>query len=184
MLRKYSEEEVMNTLSLTKAELNKRVKVINLMRENGDKNKSHFSHYNVLVRTKRIAEELETNPYLEKILIEKIKRQKDGGENGEEIKAQDLRDKLPSVIGKKKVLKKFMDDVVTLDTAYQSAQLSGPHQNIKLALDKIQEIETDDINALEKSQLNDAFISAKKLCTESERVKAKLQKAIKIKSDL
>lgn len=172
----FSEEEVMETLSITTGEFAKRIRVIELMEKNKDGEHSHFSHYNVLVRTRKIAEEIETNPYLENILIEKIKNQGSSSNNEDEFTAQDLRDRLPSIIVKKKTLKKYLDGKSTLYEAYQSARLSGPHQNIKSALEKVLDIEMSEFNTLDKNQLNAALIDVKNLLKKTERIKSKIVK--------
>ena len=167
---KYTDDEIRETLGITKLELDKRVKVIEMMDESGDKERSHFSHYNVILRTRKIAEELENNPLLKKALISKICAL--GNEEDSGFKAQDLRDKLPVVIEKKKVLQKFIDGKISLDEAYQNARISGAQLNLKAALNKLLDIEKSELIDLSAVEMSSALVTAKKLCKESERIRA------------
>jgi len=166
----YSDDDIAATLGISKLELDKRVRVIELMDKSGDQDRSHFSHYNVLLRTRKIAEELDVNPKLKKLLISKIRGQGKEGAGDSDFKAQDLRDKLPVIIEKKRTLQRFMDSKLSLDEAYQNARLSGAHQNIKAALDKILDIEKAELQNLSLTEINSALITAKKLCKESDRI--------------
>lgn len=172
----YSDDDIAATLGISKLELDKRVRVIEIMDKSGDQDRSHFSHYNVLLRTRKIAEELDVNPKLKKLLISKIRGQGKEGAGDSDFKAQDLRDKLPIIIEKKRTLQRFMDSKLSLDEAYQNARLSGAHQNIKAALDKILDIEKAELQNLSPTEINSALITAKKLCKESDRIRSILLK--------
>ena len=125
MKKELTDDEILHTLGITSQELAKRIRVIEMMTESSDMERSHFSHYDVLVRTRKIAEELAVNPDLTKILVSKIV---DQDKEGSDFTAQALRDKLPTIIGKKKVLKKYIDGRQNLDEAFLDAKLSGVHQ--------------------------------------------------------
>lgn len=172
----YNDDEIAVTLGISKLELGKRVRVIQLMEKSNDQDRSHFSHYNVLVRTRKIAEELDLNKKLKSILVSKIRAQGKEGAEDSDFKAQDLRDKLPVIIEKKRILQRFMDGKLSLDEAYQNARLSGAHQNIKAALDKILDIEKAELQNLSPTEINSALITAKKLCKESDRIRSILLK--------
>ena len=161
-----SDDEIMQTLQIGKSELEKRISVIQMMENNKDGDKSHFSHYNVLIRNKVIKEELEGNPSLESALLKKIAEK-----NCEKhhFTSQQLRDKLPTVIGKKRVLNKFVNGKVDLGEAYQDARLSGPHQKLKAALEKIMSVEKADIQSLDLKEVNAALPTIRRLCKECDR---------------
>jgi len=96
-------QEIAHTLSISTTEVLKRIKTIDLMKENDDDELSNFSYYNVLIRNRKIASETEINHPLKKVLLAKIKM----ADQSAEFTAQEMRDKLPSIITKKKELKKF-----------------------------------------------------------------------------
>ena len=93
----------------TEREIQKRIDVIRKMKDNKDVVLSHFSYYNVRVRTKKIADEISKNKQLEKVLNDKIRSLGEQGEEEAEFTAQELRTKLPQIISKKKILKRFLE---------------------------------------------------------------------------
>ena len=161
---KLTNNEIMKTLQIGQSELEKRTKVISMMATNKDGDKSHFSHYDVLTRNRVIREELEANPKLKEVLLKKILKPS--------FTAQHLRDKLPTVIGKRKVLTRFMEDRLDLDEAHQEAKLSGPGQKLKAALDKVKSIENPEVQNLSPNETNAALQTAKQLCKACERTRA------------
>ena len=112
--------------------IRKRVNVIGMMRESGDNDQSHFSYYDVIVRSQIISKETKENGELLSLLLEKIK---DLGSDDEEdhFTAQELRKKLPVILEKPKVLKRYMDRQVDLDGGYQLARISHVEEKDKQA---------------------------------------------------
>ena len=170
-----SEQEITKTLGISKLELQKRLSVIKMMEDAGDKNRNHFSHYNVLHRTKTISAELKENEELSKTLVKKIKSLND--KNSDNFTAQQLRDKLPTIIEKPRVLKQFVDGKKSLQDAFQDSKLSGPHQSLKVALNKVTDIEKAEVLKLSTAELNAAEIDVKRLLKETERIKNIIEKA-------
>lgn len=168
-----SVQEIANTLSISTAEVRKRLETIDLMRENDDDELSNFSYYNVLIRNRRIACEIKSNLPLKKMVLAKIRTD----DQSAEFTAQNMRDKLPSIIAKKKELKKFVKGKLSLDGAYQNARISGPHQNVKVAIEKIQNIEMKDLECLVTSEINAFLIAVKKLNKAITRVKLMAENA-------
>ena len=95
-----------------------RVRVIETMKENSDGTKSHFSYYDVLVRIPTIQKEVSQNGELRNLLYAEIKKtdpKDDKSANEDEtaeedesrFTAQELRKKLPAIIEKPKVLRKY-----------------------------------------------------------------------------
>lgn len=158
-----SEDEAAQILSVTAAEVRKRVKTIQLMTANKDTALTHFSYYDVLVRNRVISEELRVNKKLESTLLKHIKEQSIDSDGKSQFKAMELRDKLPSVISKKRTLNKFADGKLTLEEAYDRAKLSGVQQTVNDALGKIDNVKRKDIDSLDVNQLNAVLMSARKL---------------------
>ena len=68
--------------------------------------------------------------------------------------AQELRKKLPAIIKKPKVLKKFIEESVTLDNAYHRAKISNVQEKIREARAILEGIEKKNINGLERNDFN------------------------------
>ena len=94
----------------TENEIEKRIRIISMMKENGDTDRSHFSYYDVLVRNRR--------DFKRRIMIEND-RIAGGGSGGKSSNLHprvrrtlnllhlELRNKLPVILSKPKVLKKI-----------------------------------------------------------------------------
>ena len=128
------------------AEINKNVKIIQLMKENNDDKLSHFSYYNVLVRNRAISAAMTQRRPLQDTLFAQIK--------AGDFTAQEMREHLPTVIAKPKILRKFEKGDVTLDDAFDRAKISGIEQRLKKIRDGLDDIEKNDINSLERNELN------------------------------
>ena len=127
------------------AEINKNVKIIQLMKDNNDNKLSRFSYYDVLVRNKAISSAIDQRPALRDTLFSQIR---DG-----QFKAKEMRDHLPVVINKPRILRKFEKGDVTLDDAFDRAKISGTEQRLKKVRDGLDDIEKGDINGLEHNEL-------------------------------
>ena len=121
------------------------VKIIDLMKENNDDKLSRFSYYDVLVRNRAISSEIDQNPALRSTLFSQIK---DG-----KFAAKEMRDHLPVVINKPKILRKFQNENISLDEAFDRAKISSIEQRLKKMREGLNDIEKTDINVLEYSEL-------------------------------
>ena len=70
-----------------------------------------------------------------------------------------------------------MGGTITLDEAYQNARLSGPHQNVKVALEKIHDLEKNEIASLSRQEINAMLSTVNKLYKEVNRVKSMVEEA-------
>ena len=138
-----------NTLSklsgLSVEEINKNVKIIQLMKGNNDDKVSRFSYYNVLVRNRVISSAIGHSPALRGTLLSQIK--------GGEFKAREMRDHLPVVINKPKILRKFEKGDISLDEAFDRAKISDIEQRLKKVRGGLNDIEKTDINVLGHNEL-------------------------------
>ena len=67
--------------------------------------------------------------------------------------AQEMRDRLPRVIAKPKILIQFQKRDVTLNDAFDRAKTSHAEQRLKKILDALDDIELDDLERLEHHEL-------------------------------
>lgn len=127
------------------SEIAKNVKIIQLMQRNDDNTLSNFSYYNVLVRNRAISSTIEDNRTLRDTLLSQIKT--------EDFTAQEMRERLPMIIAKPRILRKFEKGEVTLEDAYDRAKISGTEQRLKKVRDGLDDIELDDFASLERPEV-------------------------------
>ena len=130
---------------LTAAEIKKNVRIVELMKENNDAKLSHFSYYDVLVRNRQISSTIEERSTLRDILLAQIK--------GEEFTAQEMRKRVPTVIAKPRILRKYERGDVSLDDAYDRSKISGTQQRLKKVRDGLDDVRKGDIDHLEHNEL-------------------------------
>ena len=129
------------------SEIKKFVNVVLLMIKNNDKKLSRFSFYDVLVRNRAISATIDKNPTLKETLLAQIKN------NNKAFTAQQLRDHLPTVIAKPRILTKFQKSEISLNDAFDRAKTSHAEQRLKKILDALDDIELDDLERLEHHEL-------------------------------
>lgn len=132
----------------TEAEIKKNVSTIQLMKENHDNKLSHFSYYNVLVRTKAISSAVKQNAKLKRTVFSQIKK--------EDFTAQEMRENLPTVLQKPRILRKYENGKVTLEDAFYRARISNTEQRLKKIRDALDDIEKRDVDSLERNEVNAA----------------------------
>ena len=173
----WSYEKLANLFGESQGTLQTRVRVIEMMKESNDSARSHFSYYDVMVRRKEIYEHVNSNNELRNLLFEQIRGlgniEKD---ENLDFTAQDLRKKLPAVLDKPKVLKKYIQGDVDLDTAYQRAKISDAREKIRKATDILADVERKEILTLEKNELNSLKQDYKKLTRQTVRIDKVLEK--------
>ena len=148
-----------------------RVNVIRMMKDNKDSELSHFSYYDVIVRNHNISEEVKEGGKLPNLLAE-IKRLGSDEEDEESniFTAQDLRKKIPAVLKKTKVLRKYQEGKYNLDQAYQLAKISDIEEKVKQATALLEDVSKRDIDRLEKNGLNAFKQAARKLLQAAKRI--------------
>ena len=129
----------------TVGEIKKNVRTVQLMKENSDDKLSHFSYYNVLVRNRVISAVIKNNQPLRDTLFGQIR--------DEDFTAQEMREHLPTVIAKPRILRKYERGGVSLDDAFDRAKISGTEQQLKKVREGLNDIEKTDINHLEHNEL-------------------------------
>ena len=134
------------------ATIRTRAKVIEMMKHNEDNERSHFSHYDVLVRDLSISKEMENSDALSNVLLRKIKNLEQDEEESN-FTAQELRKKLPVILKKPKVLKKYINGQMDLDEGYQLAKISQVEEKVKQAWDLLDDVSGVEVSQLEQSRL-------------------------------
>ena len=129
----------------TIAEIKKNVRIIQLMQENDDNTLSNFSYYDVLVRNRSISRVTSEDPLLHQTVLSQIR--------GGAFSALEMRQRLPVIIAKPRILRKFAQGDITLEEAHDRAKISGAEQQLKKARDILDDIQKSDITPLDRNGL-------------------------------
>lgn len=120
-------------------------KVIQEMKDNDDPKQRNYSYYDVMVRTSAIAN-------AEDDVCDALRAMIKNEET--EFTAQDLRRKLPVVLQKPKVKRKFLSGEIELDDAYQRARRSKTENKVKNAAEILDDIDRAEIEGLDHNEFN------------------------------
>ena len=160
-------EEMAEISGFTSDDIKKSAKTIRLMKANSDEETSRFSYYEVLVRSRAISAAREVKPDLEKRLLAEIKKQA--------FTAQEVRDRLPAIISKPKILRRYERGTVSLEDAFEQAKISSTQQRLKRMRDGLSQIEKSDIDQLARNELKAAEQEIKNIGRELKRVAAMIE---------
>ena len=163
-------EKIATVFGESKSTINTRVRTIGSMKKNGDAARSHFSYYDVLVRVPAISRAMRSDPKLAGCVLRKIKALASTEEESE-FTAQELRKKLPVIIEKGKVLKKFVEGKVDLDEGYQLANISQVEERVRRAIDLLAEVGRQDVGRLEQQRFAALKQDVRKLGREATRIR-------------
>lgn len=143
-----------------------RYRVIKMMRDNGDSDQDHFSYYDVMVRNPEISKEM-NDERLSDILLDRIKNLES---RQDDFTAQDLRKKLPVILKRVKIRKKYLAGDVDLDGAYQRARISDVEEKIKQARSFLADVSLQEVKRLERGELGAFKQAVRKLTSDVERI--------------
>ena len=160
-------KEIAELFGESEATIRIRIKSIEMMKDNKDSELDHFSYYDVLVRNKGIINDIKNAGGFKNILSD-IKQVGQGEDSP--FTAQDLRNKLPVVLNKPKVLKKYIDRKIDLDQAYQRAKISDVEENIKQATELLEDVSKDKVSGLDKKEFNAFRYATNKLSRVVKRI--------------
>jgi len=146
-----------------------RTRVIELMKENLDNQRDHFSYYDVLVRKGTIDEVMKKDKGLRACLLRTI-REFGSKEENNDFTAQELRAKLPVVVRKPKVLRRFVAGKVDLDDAYRAAKISEVEERLKQACTVLDDVSGRDVSELDVGRFNAVRQAFRKLAKQVDRV--------------
>ena len=118
--RKMTHDDLKRNTGLSTQKIRTLIGTIQAMKDNGDKDQSHWSAYEVLLTTKAIVKGCNEKPGLKQRLREIIKNEDD------DTTAQDIRKKIPQIlVGAPRNLKQFISGKRTLAEAYRVAEGAG-----------------------------------------------------------
>ena len=166
----WSDKKIAKLFQISPGTVFLRVKTIKTMKDEGDTNLSHFSYYDVLVRQREISKAISGNEELKKKVCNDIKKVADGNNENNSFTAQALRNHLPSVIRKPKILRKFISGELDLEQAYQQARPSDLAKKVKEAKGLLTSIERNAVSALEQREFKDFKYSINQLKKEVNRI--------------
>ena len=146
-----------------------RVRVIEMMKQNEDNERSHFSYYDVMARNPSIPKEMEKPERLTEVLFVKIKNM-DSEDEKDKFTAQDLRKKLPVILGKPKVLKKFSNGQIELDEGFQLAKISEVEEKVKQAWVLLDDVSRPEVVQLDQSNFHAFKQAVRKLSQQAKRI--------------
>ena len=164
--------DVAERLDMSPATVRKRTKVIQEMKDNDDPKQRNYSYYDVMVRTSAIAKAGED---VRDALRAMIKNEQTG------FTAQDLRRKLPVVLQKPKVRRKFLSGAIDLDEAYQRARRSKTEDKVKNAAEILDDIDRAEIEGLDHNEFNAVRYRVKKLPRVVKRLKELIRAAEQVR---
>lgn len=163
----WSIDQIAQLFGESQATIRTRIKIIKMMHDNNDNERSHFSYYNVL-HSSRISKAMREEG-LKDIFLKKIKSLGPNDKDGDST-AIDLRKKLPVILKKPKVLKKYIDGEIDLDEGYQRAKISEVEKKVRQAKDILSDVSRDDVAQLEQGRFKAFKQDIKKLKQEVVRI--------------
>ncbi len=155
--------ELKERFGVGEVEINKRISIIQMMKDNQDEKLDNFSYYEILERNSRIKPHVEQSPELKSLLFKKIKQ------NNQEFTALQMRDKLPEILKSRKHTKKFIKEK-NLDTVYEVAKKSDPDNKLRLAFDKVSSVKITELKRLDNNKINILENTLRKLKREVKRI--------------
>ena len=147
----------------------KRIKAIKMMRDSADSELNHFSYYDVLVRQPEISAKMAEYPEFRDRLFDAIRNLEP--RDAQRFTAQDLRNRLPAIIKKPKILSRYVNGDVELEEAWDRAKISPAEQRAKQALALLEEISRTDVDGLHRNSLNSLTQAVRKLDREIGRLR-------------
>ncbi len=165
----WSVDKVAELFGESSVTIRTRVKVVEMMKHNEDNDRSHFSYYDVLVRNTSVLKEMEKSDKLTEVLFGKIKNMESEVEE-HKFTAQDLRKKLPVILKKPKVLKKFSDGKIELDEGFQLAKISKVEENVRQAWVLLDDVSRKEVSQLDQSNFNAFRQAVRRLSQQMRRI--------------
>ena len=165
----WSFKDIADLFGESEGTIRTRIRVIETMKENSDSAQSHFSYYDVIVRTSAIRDAVSQHQELRHLLLTEIKKV---GLNEEESEftAQQLRKKLPVILDKPKVRKKYLRGEIGLDEGYQLANISDGEKQIRQARELLGNVSRKEVLTLEQSRFNAFKAEIRRVSQEVDRL--------------
>lgn len=167
-------QDVAKLFSISVSKAYQDVRIIQQMKDNNDPNRAHFSHYGVIETN--LKRELKTNTQLKSALMSMIRPPGDLSDHDPPFTAQNLRDQLPVVLRKPKILRKFINGEITLDVAHDRAKISDVQSKMKRIRGILNDVTNEELRVLDQSAKKAVVYECRKVQTELSRIQKILEK--------
>ena len=159
-------KELVKIFSISPTTAYQDVRIISAMKKNNDSNRANFSRYQVLERTPVLKKELQANPRLKSALLSMIR----STDHNPPLTAQNLRDQLPDVIKKPKILGKFVKGEIDLETAHYRAKISTTQMKLKKVREILNDVTSAELGALDPASQKAVVYECRKIDKETSRI--------------
>ena len=163
-------QQIADAFGESQGTIKTRIKAIEEMHCNQDRARSHFSYYDVLVRSPDISRAMKERADLRDFLWEEIKGVESPKPNEDDFTAQNLRQWLPKILRKPKVLKKYMRREIGLFEANQLAAISGAEDGVRKAQALLHDVSKREVLELEPNRFAAFKQSCRRLGKEMTRI--------------
>ena len=158
-------EHYVKITSSNENEIRKQINMITLMKEHGmDGKTDRFSHYEQVVRSTKLKRLLDDDPNLKNYVLRGIQQ--------DELPwtASELRDGIPKIATKPKVLKKLIDGEIEFVDALERSRISKPKELIAKARIALDEVSKGGIDQLDNNEKSAVKIEVKKCSRQIDRI--------------
>ncbi len=163
-------EKIADHFGESKATIYKRIRTVDRMNSNSDSRLKNFSYYEVIESKPELKQAIDENSEFADMLLTSIRGFESTSETAA-FTAQEMRDKLPKVIGKPKVMKAFISGNVDLHEAYERARISKVEETVRKATGLLNDVGRSNIQGLDSPRYNALQQDIRKLTREVDRVK-------------
>lgn len=167
--RGWTVEHIAELFGESETTILKKISVIKMMAENKDPEREHFSFYEVLYGVQQSVKDKRDRSQLWAVVLGQI-RGMESAEPSSRYTAMELRRRLPAVLRKPKIEKRFTAGKISLEDAFQSAKISRVEERLRKALAMLRDITKTDMRALDQPRLNAFKQDARKAKREVERL--------------
>ena len=172
----YTIKDIADAFGESQGTIRTRIRAIKEMHCSQDRARSHFSYYDVLVRSPDISRAMKERADLRDFLWAEIQGVKSPEPNEDDFTAQNLRQYLPKILRKPKILKKYMGQEMGLSEAGQLAKISGAEASAKKARALLQDVSKQEVLELEPNSFAAFKQSCRKLGQELTRINKIIEK--------
>ena len=162
-------EKIADHFGESKATIYKRIRVVERMKQNLDSEQKHFSYYEVIETKPELRQAVDGNSEFAKTLLTSILGF-DSSEQPAAFTAQEMRDKLPKIIEKPKLMKAFISGGLDLHEAYERARISNVEETVRKARGLLQDVGLRNIRELDSPRYNAFKQDMRKLEKEVSRI--------------
>ena len=163
-------KDIVDAFGESDYKVRKKIRAIEEMDCSQDPARSHFSYYDVLVRSADISRAMKEHADLQDFLWAEIKGVKSPEPNEDDFTAQNLRQWLPKILKKSKILKKYMRREIGLFEANQLAAISGAEEGVRKAQALLRDVSKQEVSELESTRFSAFKQSCRRLGKEVTRI--------------